>query len=70
MRFIYILFAIYNKIYNQLNNEVNLKNDACNVYFELRNNDFIGTKANNTVIKMNITTPQYEYDRKYELKLV
>lgn len=74
MRLIYILFLIYNKMYNKgnnvLNNELTVNNDVTKLYFDLENNDYISEKANNTVIKMNITKPHYEYVNMYDLRLM
>lgn len=74
MRLLYILFLIYNKMYNnrnnELNNELTVNNDVTKLYFDLKNNDYISEKANNTVIKMNITKPHYEYVNMYDLRLM
>lgn len=74
MRLLYILFLIYNKMYNkgnnELNNELTVNNDVTKLYFDLENNDYIAEKANNTVIKMNITKPHYDYINMYDLRLM
>jgi hypothetical protein len=70
MRLIYILFLIYNKLYNNGNNVVTVNNEVTNLNVELGNNAYIAKKANNTLIKLNITKPQYEYDRMYDLKIM
>ena len=61
MRLIYILYLIYNKMYNKVNNELTVNNEVTNLNFELGNNDYTAIKANNTQIKMNITKSHYEY---------
>ena len=80
MRLLYILFLIYNKMYNKGNNELNnelivnneltVNNDVTKLYFDLENNDYIVENATNTVIKMNITKPHYEYVNMYDLRLM